>query len=205
MRGVNGYEKLKAAVERDCNEGNGCFNPNGCDKKFTVMVPAEGVDKKYSDTVCKRNVKCFHQYCDKFKWIVDRSKHYAEKLNLDWEDVLNSWEDSRDYWYMNYYQECNQPEIKGNKVRVFDTVDSMVQSIGEKQFRCPMCGGISTSPYSCNSGLEMSKSKICDWKVGGLFGDLGKGTFVYCKDILRGETIFMPLSWEAKDEGVGTA
>lgn len=80
----------------------------------------------------------------------------------------------------------------------------MIKTIGEKKFRCPSCGGISTNPYCCNSGLEVSKAtkkkpaKVCDWKVGGLFGDLGKGIYVYCKDKMQGETIFMPISWENK-------
>jgi hypothetical protein len=196
---MNGYEKLKAAVERDCNEGEGCFNPDGCNKEFTVMVPAEGVMKKYTPMVCKVNTKCFHKYCDKFKWVIDRAKHYGEKLGLNWEDILDSWEADRNYWYMNYYQDCNQPEIKGDKVRVFESVGEMRKAIGKKGFWCPACGGVSKDPYACNSGLEMSKGKVCDWKVFGLFGDLGKGVFIYCKDKLKGETIFMPVAWEAKE------
>jgi hypothetical protein len=181
---LKGYDKLKASVEGDCNKHSscGCFNPNGCD------VKGQRKDGK----------SCFHDYCNKFKWVVDRAMHYAEKLGLDWEDVLIAWEANRSYWYMNYYQDSNQPEIKGDKVKVFETVADMLNSIGEKQFRCPSCGGITNSPYKCNSGLEMSKGKICNWNVGGLFGDLGKGIFVYCKDKLSGETIFMPLSWEDK-------
>ena len=82
------------------------------------------------------------------------------------------------------------------KIKVFETVEDMLKSIGKKELRCHSCGGISTSPYKCNSGLEMSKGKTCDWNVGGLFGDLGKGISVYCKDKLKGETIFMPIDWE---------
>lgn len=54
---MKGYEKLKATVIDDCNKGEGCFNHNGCDKERTT---------------------CFHRYCDKFKWIVNRAKHYGE-------------------------------------------------------------------------------------------------------------------------------
>jgi hypothetical protein len=185
---MTGYESLKAAVERDCNDRNscGCFNPEGCNLE-NARIGEYG----------KRGYKsCFHKYCNKFKWVIDRAKHYGEKLGLNWEDVLTSWEADRNYWYMNYYQDSNQPEIKGDKVRVFETVEEMLANLGERKFRCPACGGISTDPYKCNSGLEMSKGKKCDWKVYGLFGDLGKGVFVYCKDKLRGETIFMPVAWE---------
>lgn len=186
---MTGYEKLKAAIEHDCNDKGscGCFNPNGCN------VPGHRKDGK----------SCFHSYCDKFKWVIDRAKHYGEKLGLNWEDILDAWEEKRGYWYMNYYQEGNQPEIKGDRVRVFETVEDMLQSIGDKKFRCPMCGGISTNPYECDSGIEMRKGKICDWKVYGLFGDLGKGVFVYCKDKLRGEHIFMPVAWEEEQQKRG--
>lgn len=197
-----GYESLVQKVKRDCNEGQGCFNPNGCDYEFYKYRPAESKEKLVGETVCIRNSKCGHKYCDKFKWIIDRAKHYAEKTGLDWEDILDSWEEGCNYWYMNYYQDSNQPEIKGEDVKVFDTVEEMVSSIGERKFRCPCCGGVSTDPYECNSGFEVSKAtkkksaKVCDWKSYGLFGDLGKGVYVYCKDKLKGETIFMPLEWE---------
>lgn len=174
---MNGYSKLMSAVMKDCKEGRDCFNQKVCDK----------------------NSGCSHRYCDKFKWVIERAKHYAEKMGLNWEDVLDSWEESRNYWYMNYYQECNQPLINSDRVRVFDTLDELTDSFQGKGFVCPMCSGISSNPYTCNSGLEMSAGKTCDWKVGGLFGDLGKGIFVYCKEKLRGNTIFMPVAWKEDD------
>ena len=195
-----GYESLMEAVVRDCEDGNKCFNAEGCYQQFTTLVPATGDMLKYHETVCRTNTKCMHKYCDKFKWVVDRAKHYASALNLNWEDVLDAWEERRDYWYMNYYQASNQPEVFGDKVRVFDTVEEFKESIKGSKFRCPMCGGESTNPYVCNSGLLMDKVKICDWKSYGLFGDLGKGTFVYCKDKLVGETLFTPIAWEIKEE-----
>lgn len=132
----------------------------------------------------------------KFDWVIQRAEHYAEKLNLPIDDILIAWADSCNYSFMNYFQDANQPEIKGDKVKVFDTVEQMIKSISEKKFRCPACKGVSTNPYECNSGDEMSKGKTCDWKVYGLFGGLGKGAYIYIKDKLKGENIFMPLSWE---------
>lgn len=158
--------------------------------------------KKWGDTVCKCVSKCGHKYCDQFKWIIDRAKHYAEKTGLEWEEILDSWMEDCNYWYMNYFQDCNQPEIKNDTVKVFETTEDMLNAVGERKFRCPSCGGISTDPYECNSGKEISKAtknkqaKICDWKVYGLFKDLGKGVYIYCKDKKKGQTIFMPISWE---------
>ena len=120
---------------------------------------------------------------------------YSKATGLLQEEILKSWETHRNYSAINYYQESNQPSIKSGKVKVFDTVENMISAIGEKKFRCHSCGGISTNPYECNSGIK-TKGKVCDWKVYGLFKDLGKGVFVYCKDKVIGETIFMPLSWE---------
>lgn len=140
------------------------------------------------------------EWLEKLDWIVQRAKHYAEKTNLPAEDILDSWEKGRDYWYMNYYQECNQPEIKEGKVRVFETIDDMLDSIGRDGFRCPHCSGKSTTPYSCNSGVVVD-GKPCDWKVWGLFKDLGKGVFVFIRTEVRGERIFMPIAWEKEYGG----
>lgn len=167
---ISGYDALMRDVKKDCAEHCDCFNPEGCPKEYP-----EGNGKQ-----------CFHDYCDKFKWIIDRAKHYGEKLNLPWEAILDEWEDNRGYWYMNYYQDCNQPEIKGDQVRVFETAEELKQSVGAKQFRCPTCGEITNSPYVCH---------ICDWKVYGLL--LPRNVvFVYCKEKLKGENWFMPVAWE---------
>lgn len=160
-------------------------------------------NKKISESVQKdiENNEDMRDVEKKVQWIVDRAKNYGKKMKLNWKDILNAWEEDRSYWYMNYYQDANQPLIEG-KVKVFNTVEDMLKVIGKK-FRCPCCNEISTNPYTCNSGKELEtgkgkkkKTMVCDWKVYGLLGDLGKGLFVYCKDKLRGETIFMPISLE---------
>lgn len=143
-----------------------------------------------------------HRYDDKLTWAIERAKHYAQKTGIPACDILNAWEERRSYWYMNWYQESNQPEIKGDKVRVFDTKEALRDAIGESGFRCPACGGISTDPYTCNTGIEVEPAKkkkpakICDWKSWGLFGTMGKGAYVFVKSELRGQEIFMPIAWE---------
>lgn len=137
----------------------------------------------------------FHRYDDKFDWAIERAKHYGESLDMDPVAILDAWENDRDYWYMNYYQDCNQPKISDGSVRVFETVDDLKTSIARPQYRCPACGGVSSNPYTCDSGIERD-GKPCDWKAYGLFGTLGKGAFVYVKEKLRGQSIFMPVAWE---------
>lgn len=139
-----------------------------------------------------------HDYRAKFNWVLSRAQHYAEKTGLDPADILNAWERGRTYWYMNYYQECNQPEIKADSVRVFDTVEALRESIGTGGFVCPHCEQISRSPYECDSGAIVGE-KPCDWKVYGLFGHMGKGTSVFVKEKMQGQAIFMPVAWSLAD------
>lgn len=130
------------------------------------------------------------------KYLRRKLEEYSNALGIPQKEILEAWEKDRTYSAINYYQEANQPSIKADKVKVFENVEEMLEAIGEKKFRCPCCNGISTNPYECNSDQEMSKGKTCNWKAYGLFGDLGKGVYVYIKDQLKGETIFMPISWE---------
>lgn len=169
-----GYDSLVESVKSNCNDYEGCFNPNGCDKEKA----------------------CSSRYCDKFKWIIDRVKEYGEHTNLDWMEILDAFEERRSYWYMNYYEEGDFPSVDSGKIRFFETVEDLVASTENKGFRCPACNGISTNPYECNSGQEMSSGKTCDWKVYGLFGGLGKDIVVFCKDKKITNTIFMPVAWE---------
>lgn len=169
IQGCQGYQKLLAAVEE--NE-------------------------------LKDGARPFHDYRAKLQWIVERAQHYAEKTGLDAADILDAWEADRRYWYMNYYQEANQPAIKSDSVRVFDTVEDMLLSVGRTGFRCPNCKGVSRSPYRCDSGVQVElinsngKKQACNWSVGGLFGHMGQGVFIFVKTELKGENMFKPIAWE---------
>lgn len=143
----------------------------------------------------KRTFSTEAQLWEKYDWVIKRAEHYAEKTGLHPDEILNAWEEQRDYWYQNYYQEANQPEITADTVRVFENVEELLNSIGDQGFRCPSCEGVSKKPYSCSSGVEIN-GKVCDWKAYGLFGTLGKGITVFVKDKVRIETIFMPIAWE---------
>lgn len=169
-----GIESLRDAVSRDCIRAGGTLHEEGC-----VDCGAE----------------CSHRYCDKYKWVIDRAGQYAKKLKIDRDKLLASWEEDRSYWYMNYYQECEQPEITCENVRVFDTVEELLSSVGDKGFRCPACGGISKNPYECKGNVKPN-GEVCDWKIYGFLRGLDKDVFVFCKDKLKGERMFMPIAWE---------
>jgi hypothetical protein len=136
-----------------------------------------------------------HNYRKTLHFAVSRAIHYAEKTGLTAEAILDAWERDRDYWYMNYYQDANQRKIEGDNVRVFETLAEFLGAITKAGFRCPACGGVSKSPYECDSGVKL-KDKVCDWKVYGLFKDLGKGITVFVKEKVAMELIFMPIAWE---------
>lgn len=175
MTECDGYRSLRSAVDRDYAE-----------------------DRGYQDGRAP-----FHDYEAKFTWAIDRAKHYGESLGIDPADILDAWENARGYWYMNYYQDSKMPTIDAKHVRVFDTVDQLKASIAGPRFRCPACNGVSSDAYACDSGVKRD-GKPCDWRVDGLLGALGKGAFVYVKERLVGQAIFMPVAWEA-DEAASNA
>lgn len=188
-----GIESLKAAVIRDTERGENCFNPNGCDKQSEKMVSETNpklVDKGITSK-CVGTVKCSHRYCDKYKWIIERANHYAEIIGVTAEDVLEAWETKRSYWYMNFYQDSNQPRIDDDlrNVRVFETVDDFHKSVNTQEFRCPRCQKTSTNPVECSQ-------PDCDWKAYGLLKTLGSGVTVITKKPIQSFHIFMPVAWE---------
>ena len=148
--------------------------------------------RSYLETYGDTKADCGHdcEYCAKYKWAIDRAKQYGEKLGIPWREVLKSWEDGRSYWFMNYYQDANQPAIESDNVFVFENVEEMKEKCG-KQFICPHCKGISSDPYECNSGKKVGK-KVCDWKSYGLFS-FGL-CFCYVKAERKGNHIFMPVA-----------
>lgn len=165
-----GYKKLLAATEADLQKAK--------TQQFRVMYGKE--------------------YSEKLEWVIARAQHYATATGLDAAAILDVWEQRRSYWYMNYYQDCNFPMI-GPGVRIFETSNALEDSIGVAGFRCPACGGISKNAYECNAGGYLGPGKVCDWKVYGLFKDLGKGVFIFVKEKMYGQKIFMPVAWETKE------
>lgn len=176
------YRKLLDDVIEGLREKKD-FSSRWCEH---YTVDCDKLLKEYADG---KTVDCGHncEYCDKFRWVIDRARNYSEKLNIPIEEIIQSWEADRNYWYMNYYQESNQPKIESKKVRVFDTYEEFKSAIGEMKFRCPSCGKVTTNPYECKS---------CSWKIYGFFRGMGKEVFVYVKDKMKGEYIFMPILWE---------
>lgn len=136
-----GIESLKASVLHDTEKDENCFNENGCDHEFTRMMPEtnQALIEMGITQCCKKVSKCFHKYCDKYKWVIDRAKHYAEKTGKTYEEIIEIWESNRTYWYMNYYQDCNQP-LNGRKktdeqvVKTSERIDFLKKEIETYDF-----------------------------------------------------------------------
>jgi len=107
-----GIESLRADVLRDANS----------EPKFSRNKNHNGAE----DCPCA--------YCRHFRWALDRAAHYAEKLGTTVEAVMEAWETDRSYWYMNYYQDSNQPLIEGDDVRVFDTPEDFRKGDGTRVY-----------------------------------------------------------------------
>lgn len=146
------------------------------------------VDKDLKDGGC-------HDYEKKFEWVINRAKHYEEKTGVPHLEIIDKWEEQRRYWYMNFYQDCNQPELTNGEVKTFETVAELLESIGKQGFRCPNCHKKSESPYECDSG-EKVNGKICNWKAYGFLRVMSKGAFVFVKEQMKVENFFMPIAWE---------
>lgn len=115
-------------------------------------------------------------------FLLQRVPQYAEVMGKTELETLEILAKSRTCNYTNFFQEANIPDL--SKVLVFETVEDFKARFPSGKYQCPNCGGISTSFSTCDSGKTVDKKskEICNWKVFGLFGDLGKGIQVIIKD-----------------------
>ena len=54
------------------------------------------------------------EFLELFNWVIARAKHYAHHTSKPIDTVLTEWESKRDYWWLNYYQDCRQPKFHSN-------------------------------------------------------------------------------------------
>lgn len=85
-----GYKSLKAAYEKDVQDAHRTI-----DKGSRPM----------------RNKETFRKH---FQWVIERAKHYANHYGVPLEYILYKWEEERDYWWLNFYQDSRQPKFHSN-------------------------------------------------------------------------------------------
>lgn len=119
-------------------------------------------------------------------WALNRAQQYADALGVTRDEVLAAWEQRRDYWLVNYYQESNQPDIVGHNVVTLDEWEKEGEQLYGKvrldwRFRCPACGYVQTGRefkaagldpnlayQHCASRHDLGGSKTCKWTINGL-------------------------------------
>lgn len=142
-----------------------------------------------------RDTKCC-EYCQKFWWVIDRANHYSEVTGVPAEEIITAWEMERSYWYLNYYQDSNQPSFDnttGLPKKIYDTREDIAASFGSAGFICPMCGNVGKSYQECDGRNPESDVK-CDWAAYGLFRTAGRGIIVVCKSPFMIREIFLPVN-----------
>lgn len=161
--------------------------------------------KRYEDLIEKirQNLNDDKRFADTLVFVREKTTHYSEVLGLDKTDILEAIEGRRNYWAANFYQEANFPQIE-EPVVLYATHDEMLADIKPKLgFVCSACGGITTDPNKCNSGIEMSEGKKCDWTTYGLFRSANAYRCVIKESFLEKPfvyEIFMPVSKQLSAE-----
>jgi len=126
-------------------------------------------------------------YRRKFQWVLDRARQYAEFCHTDRDTVLEAWENARDYWFVNYYQDCNQPDLEKSQVLFIDDwMEKGRKLFGDDpldwKFKCPACCHVQTmrqfkdagekpdlAYINCASRYGLGGLSNCNWSMGGLF------------------------------------
>lgn len=135
--------------------------------------------------------------------IRQRIPQYAKALGLTEAEVLLAMENKRTWAALNYYEKYLQPI---DRIRVFDSQDSFFSEFPSGKYRCPSCGGISSDPYECDTGIIIKNISTgaetpCNWKAYGLFGTMGKGLSVLLKKEFiehpHASEIFLPIELES--------
>lgn len=167
-----GLVRLRESVLRDISQDAAC---EGCGLHEGGCVRRRGTDAPSHP---------FHEYCDKYAWVIGRAKLYAERTDQTWEEVLDGWESNRTYWYMNYYQESNQP-VPGELCRAYEDIGECRKALSGRRFECPHCKKMVGDPQECPE---------CGWKSYGLFSS---PYHVYLKKEGVLIPIFRPGNWDA--------
>ena len=80
-----------------------------------------------------------------FDWVISRAKHYAARHRVTLDVILNQWEAGRDYWWLNYYQDCRQPKAYSWRTRRLYPATNGIRKLAKESW------GGSSSKFSKHS------------------------------------------------------
>jgi len=128
------------------------------------------------------------------KFISERIPQYSNIIGKSDLEFLTTYAKARRVNYTNWFNDSYLPDL--SNVIILDTIQSFRDKFPSGKYICPCCDGETTDYQECNSGIEVDGRK-CNWKVYGLFGDLGKGVRVIIKDKMdefpRPVAMFKPI------------
>lgn len=107
---------------------------------WKALAKTKGYKSLKASYIYDMKGNCFRKkggdYFRKFQWVINRAKHYAYHKNVSIETVLNGWEEKRSYWWLNYYQDCNQPKIyKVNRYKTKNKPKGKIKPRWTKAYR----------------------------------------------------------------------
>lgn len=127
---------------------------------------------------------------EKIKFFIEILPKYS---NVYWKDQVKTLEvlaNAKNCNYTNWFQEANIPKNFLN-VLVYKNAEEFFEKHPDKKYICPKCNGESSNAYECTC-------KGCDWKVYGLFWDLGKWVYIFFTDKMEEspipQNIFKPIN-----------
>ena len=153
--------------------------------------------KTYDELIeqIRANLNDDKRFAEQLEWIKQMVKNYSVKLKYSELEILTALEKHRNYWAANYYQEANYPDL--DKIDIFENLNELLAKFPSRKFICSCCGGITTNPYECNSGIVRKDGKVCDWKTYGFLRTLGEGYRFTIRDLFLEkpvvDEIFTPI------------
>ncbi len=154
---------------------------------MAIKKGIESLMAAFEDDVERDSMRSEEELRVTLDFALKRAQEYATVLGMTRNEVLELWERNRDYWWLNYYQDANQPKLDSERtIAIVDDPQQFLEETKDSGYRCPKCGDISKKPEDC----------ACGWKSYGLFGCLGKGLYFINRTNLASGEVFFPVAWE---------
>lgn len=105
-------------------------------------------------------------------WLEEMVRQYAQKIGVSVDECTALLDAGRDYWWPNYYQPANFPDLEapGRHFLGYYASPSALRAYAAEHwagFRCPRCGNVGESPTEC--AHRIANDGVCDWCAFGLF------------------------------------
>lgn len=117
-----------------------------------------------------------------------RSAHYAEKLGIEQETIIRLWEEKRNFYIPNYYQDAHFPLLNDGNTIIVQNMSEFKQKFPSGKFKC-LKHHVLNQPYYCDE---------CQTHSAGMF-NFGQVKVISIDDFERRpkpEYIFQPVEFK---------